>query len=516
MKKIFISYSHKDESWKDRLVTHLNVLQRQGLLSVWQDRQIRAGGKWYGDIETALNEAGAAILLVSANFLGSDFILREEIPRLLQRRANEGTEIFPLIVTPCAWDKVSWLVGFQVRPRDGRPLSGGTEYQIDTDLTAFVKEVTHILSQEQGQQTPQALPVEAEPPAPTKRFPNKRHRFTALIAIFLIVGLALTGYFLSRVPPEVKTHLKSGEQSLNQGLYADAEKHFQQAMQRDRWNAEAQKGLKKIELYRLVHSDRDPVAVETEIRQFLKRHPDDPHAYMLWGDLFANSEPRTAIKHYQKAIDIDPDLPEAWFSLGYVYATHRKDYDTALVNYRRAATLSLHNSRYLTNLAGTLCKLDRFQACLDNYKKAIDLHPNSFMSHMKLIEGLLLSGQFDEAAPYAKALAQWTEDETVWAKPINQELWGLEVEDRNGMAIPIQLEDVNEKEFYVLCQISLTFCLLDHEAEAREYARKARAVQFVDEDFLIKLVAWDIQRLKQHQPEFGARLDKCWSVLSTK
>jgi hypothetical protein len=88
-------------------------------------------------------------------------------------------------------------------------------------------------------------------------------------------------------------------------------------------------------------------------------------------------------------------------------------------------------------------------------------------------------------------------------KPINQELWGLEVEDMNGMAIPIQMEDVSEKEFYVLCQISLIFCLSDREAEAREYARKARAVQSVDVEFLITLIARDIQRLKRHQVKFG-------------
>ncbi len=70
---VFISYSHKDEEWKDRLVTHLDVLQRQGLLSVWQDRLINAGDAWGPEIQKAMDEASLAMLLVSPQFLTSDF-----------------------------------------------------------------------------------------------------------------------------------------------------------------------------------------------------------------------------------------------------------------------------------------------------------------------------------------------------------------------------------------------------------------------------------------------------------
>ena len=54
---VFISYSHKDEEWKDRLVTQLSVLAKQGLLDVWDDRRIGAGDDWFKEIEEALNSA---------------------------------------------------------------------------------------------------------------------------------------------------------------------------------------------------------------------------------------------------------------------------------------------------------------------------------------------------------------------------------------------------------------------------------------------------------------------------
>lgn len=103
---VFISYSHKDEAWKDRLTSHLGVLQHEGLLDPWDDRRIGAGEDWRQEIEDAMNRASVAVLLVSADFLTSKFILGEEVPRLLERREKEGLKIFPVIIRPCAWDDV--------------------------------------------------------------------------------------------------------------------------------------------------------------------------------------------------------------------------------------------------------------------------------------------------------------------------------------------------------------------------------------------------------------------------
>jgi tetratricopeptide (TPR) repeat protein len=142
---VFISYSHKDEEWKDRLVTHLGVLQHQGLLDVWDDRRIETGTDWYPEIQAAMAGAGVAILLISANFLTSQFILGEEVPRLLERRNKEGLRIFPIIVKPCAWQQVNWLARMQARPTDGRPLSAGSDYQIDADLAAIAEEIAALV-----------------------------------------------------------------------------------------------------------------------------------------------------------------------------------------------------------------------------------------------------------------------------------------------------------------------------------------------------------------------------------
>ena len=92
-----------------------------GLLDLWDDRRIGTGEDWRAEIAEAMGRANVAILLISADFLTSQFILGEEVPRLLQRRDAEGLRVFPVIVRPCAWKTVPWLSRMQVRPKDGRP-----------------------------------------------------------------------------------------------------------------------------------------------------------------------------------------------------------------------------------------------------------------------------------------------------------------------------------------------------------------------------------------------------------
>ena len=158
---VFISYSHKDEDWKDRLVTHLGVLREQGLLDLWDDRQIGAGEEWEQKINDAMSSASVAILLVSPDSLTSKFILRQEVSRLLQRREQEGLLIYPVIVKSCAWQKVPWLSRMQVRPRDGKPLAsfrGDRRDQAMSNIATEIFDQLNVSSPSPHQPTPERLP----------------------------------------------------------------------------------------------------------------------------------------------------------------------------------------------------------------------------------------------------------------------------------------------------------------------------------------------------------------------
>ncbi len=123
MKKVFISYSHKDEGWKDRLMPHLRTLEQQGEITLWDDRKINPSEDWYPAIKKELDGAAVAICLISANYLSSDFINKEEIPDLKLRRSRDGMLLLPVLVCPCPWKIVQWLKGIQMFPRDGKSLA---------------------------------------------------------------------------------------------------------------------------------------------------------------------------------------------------------------------------------------------------------------------------------------------------------------------------------------------------------------------------------------------------------
>lgn len=143
--RVFLSYSHADEVWKDRLTPHLFVLQHEDLLDVWDDRRLAAGEDWLAGIEDALNNADAAILLISADFLISDFIRCVEVPRLLRRRQNEGMPVLPVLVKDCLWEHVDWLEKMTIRPTDARPVSSFNGHKRDAALKTIAREVLAIV-----------------------------------------------------------------------------------------------------------------------------------------------------------------------------------------------------------------------------------------------------------------------------------------------------------------------------------------------------------------------------------
>ncbi|MEW5959105.1 MAG: toll/interleukin-1 receptor domain-containing protein [Chloroflexota bacterium] len=142
---VFISYSHKDEAEKEQLLAHLQVVERTGSITVWSDDRLGAGADWETGIDQAIAQARVALLLVSANFLTSAFILGKEVPPLLKRRQEEGLIVFPVIAKPCAWQTVDWLRRINVRPKNGRPIWGGPAPRVDQDLAEIAREVAALV-----------------------------------------------------------------------------------------------------------------------------------------------------------------------------------------------------------------------------------------------------------------------------------------------------------------------------------------------------------------------------------
>ncbi len=129
--QVFVSYSHKEKKWLERLQTHLKPLVRGGL-ECWDDTKIKPGAIWREEIQRALDSAKVAVLLVSADFLASDFIADNELPPLLAAAEKEGATILSIIVSPCRFLQTPSLSRFQSVNPPSQPLTGmGKDAQED-------------------------------------------------------------------------------------------------------------------------------------------------------------------------------------------------------------------------------------------------------------------------------------------------------------------------------------------------------------------------------------------------
>ena len=100
---IFISYSQKDNKWLAEVKKHLSILEHTHQLVIWDDTKIKIGSNWKTEIEQSIKKCKIAILLVSNNFLASEFIVKNELPGLLAASKLEGVTIFNVIIDTCAF-----------------------------------------------------------------------------------------------------------------------------------------------------------------------------------------------------------------------------------------------------------------------------------------------------------------------------------------------------------------------------------------------------------------------------
>jgi internalin A len=119
--RIFISYSHKDDEFRAELEVRLKILQQQGFVRLWSDRRIAAGSEWRGEIDENLQKADLILILLSDDFLASDYCYDVEMKKALERFALRQTRILPIVLRQCAWRRTP-LGNLQALPDDAKPI----------------------------------------------------------------------------------------------------------------------------------------------------------------------------------------------------------------------------------------------------------------------------------------------------------------------------------------------------------------------------------------------------------
>ena len=142
--KVFISYSHKDEHYRDELEKHLVMLKRNGLIQTWTDREILPGQEWDKEISTELEASDIIILLVSSDFLASDYCFDIEVQKAMKQHEQGISTVVPIILRPCDWHDAPFGI-LQGLPKNAKPIK---EYSdIDSAFLEVVKGLKKVLTE---------------------------------------------------------------------------------------------------------------------------------------------------------------------------------------------------------------------------------------------------------------------------------------------------------------------------------------------------------------------------------
>ena len=155
MPSLFFSYSHKDEDLRDQLETQLASLQRQGLISSWHDRRIIAGTEIDAAIVKHLDQADIILLLISPDFIASDYCYNREMDRALARHDKGEARVIPVILRPCLWQGLPFGK-LMATPPDGRPITMSPN--TDQAFLEVVLAIKKALAEMAQNQKPTTLP----------------------------------------------------------------------------------------------------------------------------------------------------------------------------------------------------------------------------------------------------------------------------------------------------------------------------------------------------------------------
>ncbi|WP_375479387.1 toll/interleukin-1 receptor domain-containing protein [uncultured Nostoc sp.] len=152
--EVFFSYAHKDEEFKNELVKHLSILKRQGVITAWHDREITAGTEWASEIDKHLNKARIILLLISSDFLASDYCYEIELVRAMERHASGEACVIPVILREVDW-RGAVFGKLQALPKNADPVVNWVNRdQAFADVARGIRKAVEELKQ---QPTPPAI-----------------------------------------------------------------------------------------------------------------------------------------------------------------------------------------------------------------------------------------------------------------------------------------------------------------------------------------------------------------------
>jgi tetratricopeptide (TPR) repeat protein len=440
--KLFISYSHRDEKLRQQLDKHLAPLKRQKVIEAWHDRQIPAGTEWANEIDENLSNADIILLLVSPDFVASDYCSNIELEIAMSRHQQGAAIIIPIVLEPCDW---SWLpfAKFQAFPKDALAVTSWTnQNEAFVDVATGIRKVAHdMLAERQGE---------------LRRKEADREKYKAKVEQVLSIStngeisvadrdtleelresLDLTAEeaqqaensaykpFIDRAEKQEKykkTLLKYIEnypfsediikqlenrqrdlglktddiEQVTRPILTEADKNYQEKLQvkgvERRSEIEEESGnpdslssnldvqRKNQEAVECCRTEKETATINTELGR----------------SLHYQGRYEEAIRCYQKAIKIDPSNAKTHYNLGISLSAQGR-YEEAIECYQKAIEIDPSNAKTHYNLGISLSVQGRYEEAIECYRKAIEIDPNESIFYANLGDSLASQEKHEEA-----------------------------------------------------------------------------------------------------------------------
>lgn len=166
---VFIAYAREDQYHRGELTKHLKPLERRGIIKSWHDRMINAGDEWKNVLDKQLENADIVLLLVSADFLNSDYCYEIEMARALERHDNGTARVIPILIRDCPW-KFAPFAKLQVLPSNAKPVASFRMWdEAWSDIVNGIFASIENLEKTSSTSSPKSTTTDSAPePAPPK------------------------------------------------------------------------------------------------------------------------------------------------------------------------------------------------------------------------------------------------------------------------------------------------------------------------------------------------------------
>lgn len=177
---VFYSYSHSDETFRVELEKHLSQMRRNGEIAGWHDRNISAGTEWRACIDKNLESADIILLLVSADFLASDYCYEIEMKRAMTLHTEGKARVIPIILRECDWSSAPFAK-LQALPRNAQPIKNWSNP--DQAYHNVVMGIRQAVTQKKN-----GLPTQATNLGPRPLRIRRAGKFALLAIMFSVVA----------------------------------------------------------------------------------------------------------------------------------------------------------------------------------------------------------------------------------------------------------------------------------------------------------------------------------------